>query len=96
MSNIRKSAKGQYCIRCGAPPDTVRACHYNGFRQHTYGKGRGIKCHDLASAELCFNCDQLFSEGKLDFFDSKLDRSEQFLHLCMLTNIRRFENGVIK
>lgn len=95
-TKIRQSARGMTCIRCGAPPDTVRACHYNGIRQHLYGKGRGIKANDLMTAELCASCDAIYSEGTTEGFESKIDRSESFLHLVCLTNIRRFERGLIK
>ena len=76
---------------------TVRACHYNGVRQHDYGKGWGIKLHDLMTAEFCDTCDALFSEGSLGYkhWETKWDRSEEFLHFIALTNIRRFEGGTI-
>lgn len=94
MSKLTASSKGQTCIRCGSPD--AYACHLNGPRQHSYGKGRGIKCNDLATAEFCYECDQMFSEGSLDGFTDKWDKSEQFLHYIMLTNIRRIERGVIE
>jgi len=91
---LTQSAKGKTCIRCGAPD--AYACHYNGPRQHAYGKGRSIKGHDLASAEFCHSCDQQFSEGVMpNDCINKWDKSEMFLHLIMLTNIRRWENGDI-
>ncbi len=94
MSKITKASKGSTCINCGA--DGAYSCHFNGPRQHDYGKGRGIKCHDLATAELCYDCDQMFTEGSTNsMWESKWERSEHFLHLIMMTNIRRFENGVI-
>ena len=94
MSKITKSSKGQSCIRCGAPD--VYSCHYSGPRQHSYGKGRGCKASDLLTAEFCYKCDQLFSEGTTSGFMDKWYRSEEFLHYVMLTNIRRLERGVIK
>ncbi len=94
MSKLTKASKGMDCIRCGAPE--AYSAHYNGQRQFMYGKGRGIKANDLATAELCHNCDQIFSEGKVDHWESEDERSEEFLHLIMMTNIRRLENGVIK
>lgn len=94
MSKLTKASKGTNCIRCDAPD--AYSCHYNGQRQFMYGKGRGIKCHDIATAELCYNCDQIFSEGKLERWEAEDERSEEFLHLIMMTNIRRFKNGVLK
>lgn len=91
MTNLRNLAKGQSCIRCGKEGD-VCLRHYNGFRQHSYGKGRGIKCHDIAAAELCHWCDADFSEAnyhKWEGGSKSIERSEEFLHWCMMTNIRR-------
>lgn len=94
-SKITKAAKGQICIRCGA--GDAYACHYNGPRQMAYGKGRGIKCSDMATAELCHTCDQELTEGSTDSrWANKWERSEEFLHWVMMTNIRRYERGVLK
>jgi len=63
----------------------------------SYGKGRGIKCNDLATAEFCYECDQRFSEGSIDpIWESKWERSEEFLHWIMMTNIRRVKAGVLE
>jgi len=95
MSKLTQSAKGKDCIRCGAPD--AYACHYNGVRQHSFGKGRGIKCNDIATAELCYNCDATFSEGHMpENCTDKWQRSEEFAYYIIMTNIRRFNNGVIK
>jgi hypothetical protein len=91
MSKITESARGHNCIKCGAPD--AYACHYNGIRQYQFGKGRGKKGNDLASAEFCFKHDQEFSEGSINGFDDVTDRSEQFLFWCMMTNIARYERG---
>jgi len=64
MSKITKSAQGMDCIRCGSNDGTVCARHYNGPRQYSYGKGRGIKCNDLMTAEFCSKCDFIFTEGE--------------------------------
>lgn len=91
MSKITESARHQSCIRCGMEGET-RACHNNGFRAHAYGKGRGIKCHDLATAEFCQSCDDLFSEKNYHLWpggSKSIERSEEFLHYILLTIIRR-------
>jgi hypothetical protein len=93
---LMQSAKGQSCINCGKNNDTICARHYNGLRQYRLGKGRGIKCDDLATAELCDECDQLFSEGRSQKWADKVERSEEFLLLIAETNIRRVKNGVMK
>ncbi len=94
MNKLTQSSKEMTCIRCDNPNAT--SSHYNGPRQHDYGKGRGIKCNDLATAEFCYKCDQIFSEGSTSaIWASKWERSEEFLHFIMLTNIRRMERGVL-
>lgn len=94
QSKITKAAKGQSCIRCGAPD--AYAAHYNGTYQHQYGKGRGIKAHDIATAEFCHRCDQQFSEGVMDNWETKDERDAEFLHWITMTNIRRFKEGALK
>lgn len=92
MSKLTQKSKDTTCIRCGA--QDAYSCHYNGIWQQMYGKGRGIKCSDIATAEFCYMCDQLFSEG-VNVFESKDERDLMFHHFIMLTNIRRFKNGVL-
>lgn len=94
MSKLTQSSKGTTCIRCGSPD--AYSAHFNGTYQHQYSKGRGIKCHDIATAEFCYVCDQLFSEGTTSGFHNQDDRDSQFLHYIVLTNIRRFKDGVLK
>jgi len=94
VSKLTEFSRGVYCIRCDKPD--AYSCHYNGVRQYLFGKGRGIKCNDLMTAEFCFKCDQIFSEGsKIGFIDNT-DRSEEFLFFISMTNIRRLNNGVLK
>lgn len=87
------AAAGQSCVRCGRDDETIVPCHYTGFRQHAYGKGRGEKCNDIAIADLCSECH--------DYFDNRIEyksiaRSEEFLHCCLLTQIRRLAGGILK
>lgn len=94
VSKLTQASKGNTCIRCGAPD--AYACHFNGTYQHQYGKGRGIKCNDVATADFCHSCDQRYTEGSNKGFDSQDHRDARFLHWCMMTNIRRFNSGVLK
>ena len=96
IKKLTQASKGMSCVRCQYNNGTTCSRHYNGLRQHLYGKGRSIKAHDLCTADLCDECDSLFSEGQIKGFDNDVDRSEQFQHLILLTNIRRFNNGVLK
>ena len=78
------------CIRCGKPGET-RRCHYNGFRAHDYGKGMRRKPSDLAVAEFCHECDQLFSEANYHKWtggSKDIERSEEFLYHIIMTAIR--------
>ena len=94
MSKLRKSAADEPCIRCGNPDAWL--CHYNGKRSFSFGKGMATKCHDLAGAEFCMACDQVFTEGsKNALWANEWERSEDFLFWCMMTNIRKFKAGVI-
>ena len=94
MSKLTASAKGKTCIKCNAPD--AYACHLNGPRQHAFGKGRGRKGHDLMSAEFCHKCDQEFTEGSTALrWEDKWHRSEEFLFWIGLTNIRRYEDGIL-
>lgn len=86
------------CIRCGRPGET-RACHYNGDRQHQYGKGRGHKCADNMTSDFCHACDDLFSEHNYKAWpggSKDIERSEEFLHWISMTAIRRFEQGILE
>jgi len=88
-----KAANGQSCVRCGKETGTTVGAHYQGVGSLRLGKGRGIKPHDFASADLCGECHSYF-----DGYESANDyeRGWEFLMLCMETIARRFRDGVIK
>lgn len=95
IQKLRDAAEHESCIRCGMPGKTVLA-HYTGPRQYAYGKGTGTKGHDVIGADLCNgpgSCHEYF-----DKYVSLNDvtRSEEFLHLCALTIIRRIDRGVLR
>ena len=96
MNKLRKAAEGTPCLRCGNDDGTVVLCHYSGPWQHKFGKGRGIKGNDLAGAHLCYKCHAFFDEYKSKNIAGMVERSEEFLALCLLTVIRLYEKGVIK
>lgn len=77
-------AKDQTCVLCGSDHGVVSA-HYTGPRQHSYGKGRGVKGNDLITAHLCHYCHPSFDmpDNRKDY-----DMSELFLHAVALTIIR--------
>ena len=96
---ILKASNGRSCINCGREDGTIVRAHYSGYRSQSYGKGKGIKCHDHISADLCDTCHDTFDRYKgkkgLMSFQEKVDLSEQFLHLCVLSLARDFQEGVI-
>jgi len=85
------------CIRCGNTP--AMPCHYTGMCQHWYGKGRGIKCTDLAIVDLCHDCHQEFDNLQIGKHEEcavrQLEQSEEFLHYVFLTIHRRLELGLV-
>lgn len=89
---LMSDAAGKSCVRCGADDGTIRACHYEGLRQHTYGKGMAEKGHNLMTAYLCAACDRHFALRKRS---KSVEDSEEFLHWIAVTNIDRAERDVI-
>lgn len=104
MSKLREAANDETCVRCNAQDGTVCLAHYSGPWQHRFGKGRGIKGEDVAAADLCGRCHQEMDEyqGIDDRADDatkerqRLARSEEFLACCLLTVIRRIQQGILK
>lgn len=93
MSKLTRAANGQPCIRCGSQDETVVLAHYSGPWQHKFGKGRGIKGDDIAGADLCSTCHSYFDEYKSG---NTVERSDEFLACCLLTVIRRLQQGVLR
>ncbi len=93
-------AKGQACIRCGINDGTIVACHYQGLRSASLGKGEGIKTHNLFVAHLCSKChaivDSYDSSNFPDLFMRKIDRSEAFFYYIAKTWMRLHSQGKIK
>ena len=87
------AAEDSFCVRCSSEVRPAVACHYTGLRQHDYGKGRGVKCHDICTADLCDECHGYFDRPEIN---KSIEASEEFLHYIMLTIIRRVQNGIIK
>ena len=92
-TKLTQASKGRTCVNCGADDGTIVRAHYSGIRALSYGKGRGIKGHDVIAADLCARC-----HNRLDQYTdgNAIDQSEQFLHLCALTLVRDIRDGVYK
>lgn len=95
MSKLREAARDQSCVRCGRQDGTVVLAHYFGPRRHEYGGGMGIKGHDLIGAHLCAECHKFMDTDCRDRNERWLN-SEEFLHLCALTLLRLWNQGVLK
>ncbi|WP_444905341.1 hypothetical protein ACJJIU_22220 (plasmid) [Microbulbifer sp. CnH-101-E] len=81
-------AKGRDCVRCGNNEGSTVAAHYQGYRSHSYSKGRGIKPHDAMTAFLCFTC-----HGAADLFglgENYEAHSQIFLLLIITTQLHLF------
>lgn len=93
-------ARDQACTNCGRKDGTVVAAHYQGLRALAFGKGKGIKPHDLMVADLCHTCHAEFDQyiGRStdrDPWTKKIDMSEQFLYCVAMTMIRRHRQGLL-
>jgi hypothetical protein len=95
VSKLREAARDAPCIRCMKEDGTIVLAHYTGVRRLSYGGGFGIKGHDLIGAHLCSDCHKLMDTLSRDK-EGKWIHSEEFLHLCALTIIRLYKNGVIQ
>jgi hypothetical protein len=96
-SKLTKAARGQSCVRCGACDGTVVLAHYSGIWQHRFGKGLGTKGNDIAGADLCVECHKFFDEYRSEVSEGwRAARSDEFLACCMMTVIRRIQQGILR
>jgi hypothetical protein len=93
------AAEGQACVNCGVRDGTVVAAHYQGIRALTFGKGKGIKPHDLCIAFLCRTCHHEFDHGEGSYYKDdylrKIDLSERFLFCVVMTLIQLVKQGIL-
>lgn len=64
-SKVLRSAKGQPCAArfpgiCNGNPETTVWAHLNG---HAFGKGMGIKAHDILGFWCCSDCHRYYDVG---------------------------------
>lgn len=57
---LRRSAKGEACVRCGVRDGSVVWAHSN---EGEHGKGKSLKAHDLLGNYLCFHCHNFYDTG---------------------------------
>ena len=103
LTKLLRSRKDRPCADCGLP-GTDNA-HYTGLRQHWFGKGRGIKGHDLMTAYLCRKCHvelDLYLDNKhpqqkdITLIQRRIVASEYFLFLVAKTLIQDIEEGILR
>ena len=87
MTNLRKLAKDEPCIKCGVDNGTTVLAHYNGMYNHWFGNGMGTKSHDLAGMWLCSRCHTDYDQRKWP----QETREETALLLCLRTAVKVYE-----
>lgn len=95
---VLNSARGQPCTYrfpgiCGGNPETTVWSHLNGFR---FGKGMGMKAHDILGAHACFECHAYLDTGH----GTKPRISNETLLECVLggvteTWVRLIQMGIV-
>jgi len=90
---LLNASNGRPCARCGRQDGTIVRCHYTGFRQHSFGKGRGIKADDHCSADLCKSCHAYFDNPKQH---KSIEASEEFMYLILMALRQDFIEGIIE
>lgn len=95
MTDLRKLAKGQRCVACGAQDGTVVLAHYFGARRHNYGGGMAHKGHDAVAAWLCARDHERMDRLAKDKA-KRWEHSEEFLHYVALTWIQLIDQGLLK
>lgn len=90
---LRRLANGRACVICNRQDGTVVGAHYAGFRQHSLGKGMGLKPSDLAIAHLCHDCHAEIDQYRRD--ETGVEHSERFLFAIFQTIERLWESGEI-
>jgi len=84
---LRRAAKDQPCVWCGAEDGTVVLAHLPGS-YYRMGAGTAQKTHDWLGAHLCQKCHE-YADG-----DGRKDAAFRMAVLC-LTLERLFEQGVL-
>jgi len=97
---LLEASRDRACVNCGFNDGTTVSAHYQGMRSQQFGKGTGIKPHDLCVADLCAGCHKLFDEYRTSDLENRdqrrIDHSEQFLFCIVQTLIRRYKDEVLK
>lgn len=91
------AAKGS-CVNCGTTDGTVVFAHGN---ESLFGKGKGLKAHDVFGADLCHHChgyvdNQQKQERTGVWGDNREDRLEFMRRMIFLTLLRRARAGWIR
>lgn len=90
------------CAHCHIEGQS-QAAHYQGMRADAFGRGLGIKTHDLLTAPLCIpsgnNCHIRFDNYEFstlkDRWGRKIDSSELFEYWILKTLLQAQKEGVL-
>lgn len=84
------------CMMCNRPNNgTVVMAHYQGYRQHAFGKGVAEKPTDAAVAALCSDCHDEVDGRLTSTCANEVERSESFLAAIVKTFDWLLKEGVI-
>lgn len=84
------TARDMPCMHCGIEDGTIVPAHGNGSQ---YGKGMGIKAHDVFFAGLCMRCHARYDHGN-DM--SRTEKQEFFAKAMHKTWLWLWINGKVK
>lgn len=92
---VTRSAQGQPCFLslpgiCNHNPETTVWAHLNGA---AFGKGGGIKAHDIAGFPACFSCHTAYDQHKTGLTDAEL--AEALLRAVVNSWVMLIDRGIV-
>ena len=89
---LRASANGEPCVACGSVGTTVW-CHGN---ESSFGKGMGIKAHDLLGLYLCGGCHRAYDSGNTMDRETKREFFRNHYPATMVRVAEKLADGSLK
>lgn len=92
---VTRSAQGQPCFLalpgiCNHNPETTVWAHLNGA---AFGKGAGVKAHDIAGFPACSDCHFAYDQHKTGLTDAEL--SQALLRAVVNSWVMLIERGIV-
>lgn len=88
-NKLRDSARNEACVACGADNGTTVWCHADSQK---YGKGYGLKSHDLFGFFGCDRCHDFYGSSK---GMERQERDEWFIEQFIKSMIIACEKGYL-